>query len=279
MPNRSMRPPKASIAAGMTSLRSVIAEAPKTMTRSAACASRASAATSGSISWGVVSWATIWAPVGARRASSARRVFATTLSLRPGRTVETTATRNGRKGATVTPDASPRAASAASSVPSDVANGMILTVATMSPSSTARCSGKVATVIASSTALSRSIAAASMMASPAASANRLTRPVNGAAQRTCAPAKRFASRRAASFSPTSPPSRRAAMTRFTPACASMRRRSGVTRSPFLRAIPSVRTAWARITPSASSTDTGPNFILRGFPSAAASCAARPRSRR
>ena len=144
------------------------------------------------MSCGVVSWATTRAPVGASRASSARSVLATTLSLSPA-----AASRRPRHAAAGTaqrrPRAIPSASSAASSVPSRVEKGMILTVATMSPSSTARCGGKVATVIASSIALTRSIAPASTIASPAASANRLTRPVNAGAQRDCAPASRSAS--------------------------------------------------------------------------------------
>ena len=53
---------------------------------------------------------------------------------------------------------------------------MILTVATMSPSATARYGGKVATVIASSTALTRSIASAPMIASPAVSREQVDPP-------------------------------------------------------------------------------------------------------
>ena len=75
------------------------------------------------------------------------------------------------------------------------AKGMIFTVATMSPASTARNGASVAAVIASSTAFTRAIAAASTTTRPALSAKRLTRPVNARSSDKFGPARRSARRR------------------------------------------------------------------------------------
>ena len=64
-----------------------------------------------------------------------------------------------------------------------------------------------------------------------------------------------------------------------PAAANARRRSRVRVSPFLSWAPSIRTPCARTAPSASSIGVKPNFMPPRFRRAAASCAAKRRSRR
>lgn len=102
MPRCSTRPPAASSAAGMTSRRSAMAEAPKTRTRSLAGATSRSAAVSAAAAWGMRRSTVIAAPAGARRSVVTRSVLSMTLSASPGSSVEITATRRRTKGATRT---------------------------------------------------------------------------------------------------------------------------------------------------------------------------------
>ena len=171
--------------AGMTSRRSVIAEAPKIDQRVAvrARAVRARRA-SASGSCATRSSATIVAPAGARRASSARSVLATTLVLRPGSRVETTAKRSGRNGAT---DTAPRRRQGLAGAPRaprrGAAKGMILTVAAMSPAATGakrrqrRHGDRLVDAVDRGDRVARR-----RRRGPASRANRLTRPVNGGSQ-------------------------------------------------------------------------------------------------
>ena len=94
MPKCSIVPPTASTAAGMTSRRSAIAEAPNTMTSSAPCvaAPRRARSASAAVSCGTRRSATIVAPAGASRSAVTRSVFSITLSARPGSMVEITPT-------------------------------------------------------------------------------------------------------------------------------------------------------------------------------------------
>ncbi len=119
-----------------------------------------------------------------------------------------------------------------SSTARSTANGMILTVATICLGWTGSRAASVAIVTASSIRFSRSIRARSRTTSPACSANRLTRPVNGLSTRRCAPAAASASRRAASSSCTSSGPSRAAMTEPTPAAASAATSSADSRRPL-----------------------------------------------
>ena len=93
MPKCSMRPPMASTAAGITSRRSAMAEAPNTTTSSAPSFSTSSTAlATAPCSCGTRRSATMLAPAGASRASVTRKVFSTTLVASPGSRVETTPT-------------------------------------------------------------------------------------------------------------------------------------------------------------------------------------------
>ncbi len=68
-----------------------------------------------------------------------------------------------------------------------IANGMIFTVAIISPSTTGLKAGSVAIVTASSMRLSRSTASLSSTSTPELSANRLQRPVKARSARTPSP--------------------------------------------------------------------------------------------
>ena len=93
MPKCSTRPPIASTAAGITSRRSAMAEAPNTITSSAPSRSTSSSAfASASFSCGMRRSATIIAPAGASRSAVTRMVFSMTLVARPGSMVEITPT-------------------------------------------------------------------------------------------------------------------------------------------------------------------------------------------
>ena len=90
MPKCSMRPPIASSAAGITSRRSAMADAPKTMTISAPCLSTSSSARASACgSCGTRRSATIAAPAGASRSAVILSVLSITFAESPGSTVET----------------------------------------------------------------------------------------------------------------------------------------------------------------------------------------------
>jgi len=114
-----------------------------------------------------------------------------------GSVVATSPTFSPRNGATrmVSPTAS-----ATASLARSTAKGMILTVPTIRPASTGANSGSVAKVIAGSMRLSASTLARSITSTPAASAWRLDRPVNGASTMIPDPLRAAASRPAASSS-------------------------------------------------------------------------------
>ncbi len=91
MPKCSMLPPIASTAAGMTSRRSAMADAPNTITSSAPAARTSSMAfASAAFACGTRFSATMVAPAGAIRACVILSVLSTTLGDRPGSSVETT---------------------------------------------------------------------------------------------------------------------------------------------------------------------------------------------
>ncbi len=100
----------------------------------------------------------------------------------------------------------PSVSIAASSTRPETAKGMIFTVPTISPSSTARKGGRVASVSRSSTALRRSTAPASTSRTPFPQAKMLARPVNARSILRPGPVTASARCRAASFSSTSPSS-------------------------------------------------------------------------
>ena len=185
------------------------------------------------------------------RSAVTATVLSSTDSLVPGRRVWISATSSGRYGAIPT-RASPSCAIARqrSIAARGAANGMILMVATICPGCTLANAGRVPSVTASSTRLSRSMRARSTTTTPDRSACRLTRPVNGLSIRRFGPATAAATSRAASSSSTSPGSSLAAMTCFAPAARSAARSSADSRRPFLRARRSSLTEWARIAPSA-----------------------------
>ncbi len=90
MPKCSIRPPIASTAAGITSRRSAIAEAPNTMTSSAPASSTSPIAlASARCSCGTRRSATILAPAGSIRSAVTFRVLSTTLPASPGSKVDT----------------------------------------------------------------------------------------------------------------------------------------------------------------------------------------------
>ena len=94
MPKCSMAPPISVIAAGITSRRSAIAEAPNTITSSAPSPSNSLiAAASAASSCGTRRSAMMAAPAGASRSAVTRRVFSITFGASPGSRVETTPTR------------------------------------------------------------------------------------------------------------------------------------------------------------------------------------------
>ena len=94
MPKCSMTPPIPEIAAGITSRRSAIADAPNTITSSAPRPSNSLiAADSAASSCGTRRSAMMAAPVGANRSDVTRKVFSTTFDASPGSKVETTPTR------------------------------------------------------------------------------------------------------------------------------------------------------------------------------------------
>ncbi len=93
MPKCSMAPPISVIAAGITSRRSAIAEAPNTMTSSAPRPSNSFIAAASAVSsCGTRRSATMEAPAGASRSAVTRSVFSITLAASPGSRVETTPT-------------------------------------------------------------------------------------------------------------------------------------------------------------------------------------------
>ena len=94
MPKCSMAPPMPEIAAGITSRRSAIADAPNTITSSAPSPSNSLiAAFSAVSSCGTRRSAMMVAPAGASRSAVTRRVFSTTFDASPGSRVETMPTR------------------------------------------------------------------------------------------------------------------------------------------------------------------------------------------
>ena len=211
IPKCSIRPPIVSTAAGITSRRSAIADAPNTMTSSAPAASSSSmAAANARCSCATRRSAIIVAPAGARRSCVTFSVFSMTFGASPGSRVETTPTFLMRYGATRRRGAAFSAtARAASRLVVATAKGMIFTVAIISPATTGLKAGNVAKVIDSSTWLRRSTASLSTTRTPGISANKLARPVK--ARSTCTPPPRTAAAisAAAASSETSPGSMRA----------------------------------------------------------------------
>ena len=90
MPKCSTLPPARSIAAGITSRRSAMADAPNTMTSSAPCLNSSLIAAVNSFSSCAMRFsAMIFAPAGASRSAVTCSVFSTTFFARPGSSVET----------------------------------------------------------------------------------------------------------------------------------------------------------------------------------------------
>ncbi len=268
MPKWSMQPPAASIPAGITSRRSVIAEAPAISTISAsALRAAAMAAETASVSCGTRVSERRRLPMDSIRPRTMATVLSRTDSLRPDRRVWMRATPRARKGATRT-SGPPWLASATARARSALgtANGMILTVATICFASTTAWGARVAMVMASSMVLIASTRARSMMARPRVAANRLARPVKALAVSAPAPHAALAMAAAASFSCASVSSRRATMTRAIPAAAIEAVSSSDRRRPFFKIVPRAPSGpgrtrlCAKIAPTASPTGSSPNFI-------------------
>src|SRR5262245_43640069 len=172
-------------------------------------------------------------------------------------------------------------ATAASRTAPAAANGMILTVAIISPATTGLNADKVAKVTASSIKFRQSIAVLSTTSTPGLSANRLARPVKARSTRTPSPATAAAISAAASSSDTSPGSSRATTISATPAARSAAISAGPTTVPFLSTTPALRIECTAMPPSASPTGTGPNFIAQAPSSQGVPwrLRARPQSRR
>ncbi len=163
MPNASIVPPAAAIAAGTTSRRSVIALAPKIRIGSAPFTSRIAAA-SACVSCATRRSDTIVEPMDFSRSSSAARLLSSRPGLVPGRDVEISATRRGANGMTLT---TVPARSASSTRTRGAAKGMILIVASICRADTRANGMTVASVMDSSSALRASTFAASISAKPA----------------------------------------------------------------------------------------------------------------
>ena len=237
----------------------------------------------GAVACGQRSGANKLPPRAATRARVAAMVPSVTLSLRPGNSVRTSPTTNGRNGCSVNASSPVAAAcsTSASSAPG-TANGITLMVATMSRGATTLKSGRVATVSASLTRFTRSILPAFTRKSPATSACRFTRPV------PARPAVRpglwstSATRAALSFSPTSPGSSRAAITSTRPARRNAAMASASSTTPFLTTRSPSRCVCATMAPIASSSPTAPNLmrrLARAPGSQVPRCDAPPRTRR
>ena len=176
----------------------------------------------------------------------------------PASRVWMSATRNPRKGTTLKIGAAASRVQA-STASRRTANGMILTVATMSLGLTTASPGKVASVIVSSTRLKRSTEAASTTQRPATSAWKLARPVKARPRLTWSPASDRATASAASFSAMSPGSSRAATTLVRPEAASAATSSAERTRPFLKVRSASLRLCARMAPAASSSGVSPNF--------------------
>ena len=144
-------------------------------------------------------------------------------------------------------------------MPAGTANGMIFTVATIWPLSTAACWATVATVIAGSTALMASISALSTVNTPADTACRFTRPVAAAFASIFAKASPSTILSAARSSERSSGSSTAAITSVMPAARSTAISSALSMCALRKRRSPVVRACARTAPSASASATGPNL--------------------
>ena len=232
MPKCSISPPTASTAAGMTSRRSAMAEAPNTIDQLGArlAAPRRSPCASARL---LVRHAALGDDRGAgrrqpllgdlqrlldhlgRKARQQRRDDADLADLVGRDADERLALRRRQRRLS-------RAASA-------TANGMIFTVAIISPATTGLKAGSVANVIASSMRLSRSIGVLVDHQHAGALGEQIARPVKARSTCTPSPATAAAISAAASSSETSPGSSRATTISLMPA-ASQRRDLGRRRS-------------------------------------------------
>ena len=261
MPKCSIAPPISVIAAGITSRRSAIADAPNTITSSAPRPSNSLIEAARSVSSCCTRRSAMMvAPAGANRSAVTRKVFSITFGDSPGSKVETTPTRLMVNGA-IRSAPFPATATAASRNFASTPNGISLTVAIISPSTTGLNAASVANVIASSTPLMRSTAARSTTSTPACAANRLARPVKARSTLTPSPATACAMLAAATSSETSPSSSRTTTISLTPALSSASTSPGPIVVPFF----STSDPWRRVCtvtpPIASAGLAGPNFML------------------
>ena len=158
MPKCSMRPPIASSAAGMTSRRSAIAEAPNTMTSSAPCSSTSSSARASAAARAAPgARRRSSAPAGASRSAVILQCLVDHLSAKAGQQRRDDADFAHPIGRDANHAAACAAASALSRAAAATANGMIFTVAIISPATTGLKAGSVASVMSSSTRLRRSM--------------------------------------------------------------------------------------------------------------------------
>ncbi len=210
----------------------------------------------------------IAAPAGARRSVVTRRVFSITFGAKPGRSVETIPTRLILYGAThMRPVFA--AATALAHKSAAIPNGTILTVAIISPVTTALNAGSVANVIASSTRLMLSTASRPTISTPGCAANRFDRPVKARSTSTPSPAMARAMSPAATSSETSPSSSRTTTISLTPALLS----ASTSAEPIVVPFFSTSDPWRRVCtvtpPIASAGLAGPNFMLRSLSAAEA----------
>ncbi len=176
----------------------------------------------------------------------------------PGSAVETRATFSGRNAA-IPIGAFAAASTAWFTAVSGAANGMIFTVATISPGATAANGASVATVIDSSIRLSASTCVRVEHDEAGFLRVQIDAPGEGRAD---ADVRRRASacamRVAAISSGTSPASRRATVTSEMPASRSWAISAAVSIRPFLIKRPPARRLCTRIAPSVSPSGKVPN---------------------
>ena len=271
-PRRSTVPPAVSMAAGTTSRRSTIADAPRTTRTSQPAEARpARAAATSPSSCGQRRSASRLAPMPASLSRRTEDALSSIDGREPGSTVRTSPARRGRNSATRTSPPRARTMSRhASRWGRRTAKGITLTVAARRRGSTTVIAGRVARVSSSPTALTAATPSSSTVSTPRIAASRLQRPVNAVPVTSPVPgagpspdppaapaARASASSRAASFSATSSGSRRAVTTWSYPASPSAVTSSGDRRWPFLSTRPGSRNPWASIASSASRSGVGP----------------------
>ena len=243
MPKWSMAPPASTTAAGTTSRRSTMADAPaiRMTSQPRLCSWPTASATSVRL-WAQRTSAASEPSSRESRVATAPVVESRTLSRIPGSRVWIKPTVRACSGArhSIGPLSS-AISTQRSTTARDAAKGITLTVATIWPASTRAWGATVPSVMASSRRLSRSTRASSITARPCASAKMLQRPVKASPRVSPGPQTARATVSAASSSPTSSGSRRAPETFSIFASSSTWISSAESTRPFLKARPGRRT--------------------------------------